>query len=283
MFNWFLGGSGFEPGAVDHGSLRTLRMGEHAHIVSMHYLDCGGGLIMDDHSWITGIRSTVLTHAFDPVNGGLILEPVTLEKAAAISTNCTVLPGVTLGEGALLAAGLDGVDPAAGRRRPPARRRARSAAHRRSPSRRPFTTDTAIRDNQSTGLARSDSVPPFATKAEEMTDVQSSILAMIQSLLERTDKGDIAVTMDTADPRRRPRPRLARDRGAVRDPRGRVRHRPVRRRADAGDGRRDRRVLHRGRRGRSVRARMTSSADRRHHRRQPGPGRRHRAVVPRLR
>jgi acyl carrier protein len=30
-----------------------------------------------------------------------------------------------------------------------------------------------------------------------MTDVQSSILEMIQSLLERTDKGDIAVSMDT--------------------------------------------------------------------------------------
>jgi acetyltransferase-like isoleucine patch superfamily enzyme len=105
MFNWILGGSGFEQGAEDHGSLRTLRMGEDAHIISMHYLDCGGGLIMHDHSWFTGIRSTVLTHAFDPVNGGLILEPVTLEKAAAISTNCTLLPGVTVGEGALLAAG----------------------------------------------------------------------------------------------------------------------------------------------------------------------------------
>jgi acetyltransferase-like isoleucine patch superfamily enzyme len=105
IFNWILGGSGFEPGAVDHGSLRTLRMGEDAHIISFHFLDCGGGLIMADHSWITGIRSTVLTHAFDPVNGGLILEPVTLEKAAAVSTNCILLPGVTIGEGALLAAG----------------------------------------------------------------------------------------------------------------------------------------------------------------------------------
>ncbi|KAA1422081.1 hypothetical protein F0U44_04050 [Nocardioides humilatus] len=105
MFNWFLGGSGFEPGAVDHGMLRTFRMGEHAHVISMHYIDCGGGVILGDHSWITGIRSTVLTHAFDPVNGGLILETVTLEKAAALATNCTVLPGVTIGEGALLAAG----------------------------------------------------------------------------------------------------------------------------------------------------------------------------------
>jgi acetyltransferase-like isoleucine patch superfamily enzyme len=105
MFNWILGGSGFEPGAVEHGSLRTLRMGEGAQIISMHYLDCGGGVIMEDSSWFTGIRSTVLTHAFDPVNGGLILEPVTLEKSAVVSTNCTLLPGVTIGEGALLAAG----------------------------------------------------------------------------------------------------------------------------------------------------------------------------------
>ncbi len=105
MFNWILGGSGFEPGAVDHGSLRTLRMGDHAHINSFHFLDCGGGLIMADSSWITDVRCTVLTHAFDPLNGGLILEPVTLEKAAAVSSNCTVLPGVTIGEGALLAAG----------------------------------------------------------------------------------------------------------------------------------------------------------------------------------
>jgi acetyltransferase-like isoleucine patch superfamily enzyme len=105
MFNWIIGVSGFEPGAVDNGSLRTLRMGEGCHVVSSHYLDCGGGLIMKDGSWITGVRSTVLTHAFDPVNGGMLLNPVTFEQGSATATNCTLLPGVTLGEGALLAAG----------------------------------------------------------------------------------------------------------------------------------------------------------------------------------
>ncbi len=105
MFNWIVGGSGYEPGAEDHGALRTLRMGESAHMISMHYLDCGGGVIMENNTWFTGIRSTVLTHAFDPVNGGIILEPVTLKQGAAVSTNCTLLPGVTVGEGALIAAG----------------------------------------------------------------------------------------------------------------------------------------------------------------------------------
>lgn len=105
MFNWVLGGSGFEPDAEDTGSLRTLRMGDHCHIISMHYLDCGGGLLMADDTWITGLRSTVLTHAFDPRDGGVILAPVTIGSGSVVSTTCTMLPGTVIGEGSLLAAG----------------------------------------------------------------------------------------------------------------------------------------------------------------------------------
>jgi acyl carrier protein len=35
-------------------------------------------------------------------------------------------------------------------------------------------------------------------EAEEMTDLQNSILALIQSLLERSGKGDLPVAIDTA-------------------------------------------------------------------------------------
>lgn len=104
MFNQVTGGSGFEPVPDEHGARRTLRMGEHSHIVS-HYLDCGGGLLLSDDCWITGRRSTVLTHAFDPHNGGMILEPVELKDRAVVATSCTMLPGTVVGEGALLAAG----------------------------------------------------------------------------------------------------------------------------------------------------------------------------------
>jgi len=105
MFNWILGGSGFEPGIEQRDDLRTLRMGVNAHIISFHFLECGGGLFMEDDSWITGIRSTVLSHAFDPHEGGMILEPVVVRKGAVVSTSCTMLPGTVIGEGALLAAG----------------------------------------------------------------------------------------------------------------------------------------------------------------------------------
>jgi acetyltransferase-like isoleucine patch superfamily enzyme len=105
MFNWILGGSGFEPGEDELGVRRTLRMGDQSHIISFHFLECGGGLLMEDRCWITGVRSTVMSHAFDPREGGLILQPVSLKEGAVVATNCTMLPGTTVGEGALLAAG----------------------------------------------------------------------------------------------------------------------------------------------------------------------------------
>ncbi len=105
MFNQVLGDSGYEADAVDNGTMRTLRMGAHSHIISQHYLDCGGGVLMAENSWLTGIRSTLLTHAFDPHEGGVILEPVRLEAGAVVATSCTMLPGTVIGEGSLVAAG----------------------------------------------------------------------------------------------------------------------------------------------------------------------------------
>ncbi len=105
LFNWFTGDSGFEPGMEQTARMRTLEMGDHSHIISQHYFDCGGGVVIGNQTWITGIRTTVLTHAFDPHNGGMILEPVVLQDRAVIATCCTMLPGTIVGEGALVAAG----------------------------------------------------------------------------------------------------------------------------------------------------------------------------------
>lgn len=105
LFNQIHGDSGYQGAGSGSETLRTLRMGEQSHIISHHYLDCGGGVLMADNSWLTGIRSTLLSHAFDPLDGRVLLDPVVLEKGAVVATSCTMLPGSALGEGALLAAG----------------------------------------------------------------------------------------------------------------------------------------------------------------------------------
>jgi acetyltransferase-like isoleucine patch superfamily enzyme len=105
LFNYFMSGITLEPGQDGGEFYRTLQMGQNSHIITFHVLDCSGGLVIDDDCWITGVRSTVLTHAFDPHDGGIIVEPVTLKKGSLVATSCTLLPGSVLGEGALLAAG----------------------------------------------------------------------------------------------------------------------------------------------------------------------------------
>jgi len=105
MFNQVLGYSGSHPSDIDPGDLRTLRLGRFSHVLSSHYLDCGGGLVLEDDAWLTGIRSTVLTHAFDPDAGGIRLAPIVLENNAVVATSCTMLPGTVVGARALLAAG----------------------------------------------------------------------------------------------------------------------------------------------------------------------------------
>lgn len=105
MSNSILGYAGFHQPETDLSDLRSLRMAKFSHVMSNHYLDCGGGIVLSENSWITGIRSTVLTHAFDPVVGGIHLAPVVLEEGAVVATSCTILPGTVVGAGALLAAG----------------------------------------------------------------------------------------------------------------------------------------------------------------------------------
>lgn len=105
MFNSILGYAGSFPSDIDPADLRTLKLGRFAHVLSNHYLDCGAGLVLADDAWLTGTRSTLLTHAFDPELGGIRLAPIVLEKGAIVATSCTMLPGTVVGAGALLAAG----------------------------------------------------------------------------------------------------------------------------------------------------------------------------------
>lgn len=105
QFNWITGDSGREEGPAENPIRRQLHMAEHAHVLSRHMLDCGGGVILEADTWMTGIRSTVFSHSFDPVNGGIMLEPVRLKRGSMVATSCTLLPGTTVGEGSLLAAG----------------------------------------------------------------------------------------------------------------------------------------------------------------------------------
>ena len=97
-----------------NGGKNTI-IGDYVHITSFSYISGGGELIMEDFSGISaGVK---LFTGSDDFSGRSLTNPtipnkyrspirsfIKIEKHAVISTNCVLLPGVTIGQGAIVGA-----------------------------------------------------------------------------------------------------------------------------------------------------------------------------------
>lgn len=90
----------------------ALRMGNNVGIGAFSLITCAGGVTIEDEVNIsTGCRVISANHRVSPVGGatirksGHIFAPVQLKRGCWLATNAIVLPGVTVGEGAVVIAG----------------------------------------------------------------------------------------------------------------------------------------------------------------------------------
>ena len=115
---WYLRLQGAQVGshllmerAIIIKSVDGLRMGDHVGIGSFSLITCGGGVTIDDYVMIsTGCRVISANHMVLPAGeqyryAGHRSAPIHLKKGCWIATNAIVLPGVTIGEGAVVCAG----------------------------------------------------------------------------------------------------------------------------------------------------------------------------------
>ena len=95
---WFYG-----PGAIRRGGAR---IGRNTRINRGCTLDLRGGLTVGDNVSVS-LNVTILTASHDVNDPGFEVEdrPVTIEDHVWIGAGATVLPGVTLGHGSVVAAG----------------------------------------------------------------------------------------------------------------------------------------------------------------------------------
>ena len=95
----------FPPFYTNFG--RFIRIGKHVFINhACSFLDMGG-IIIEDHV-LLGPKVNLITenHPTDPVNRrDLICKPIIIRRNAWIGAGATILPGVTVGENAVVAAG----------------------------------------------------------------------------------------------------------------------------------------------------------------------------------
>src|SRR5689334_14143937 len=91
--------------------VNNLSLGHYVYIGPHSFLEAKGGITIEDGAVISS-RVTILSsnHNYDslesiPYGGADILRPVRIEKGAWICYGALILPGVTIGEGAIVGAG----------------------------------------------------------------------------------------------------------------------------------------------------------------------------------
>jgi acetyltransferase-like isoleucine patch superfamily enzyme len=73
-----------------------LILGEHSGIVKRHYVDCTDSVTIERYAVLGGIRTTLLSHAYDIDTGSVRAAPVVIREYCLVSGNCTILPGSSL-------------------------------------------------------------------------------------------------------------------------------------------------------------------------------------------
>lgn len=102
----FIGAQAYIQGRFDG----TCQIGDHVWIGPQAYLDARDLVIEDHVGWGPGAKILGSTHTGRPLNVPIIrsdleIRPVRICEWADIGTNATVLPGVTIGKGAIVGAG----------------------------------------------------------------------------------------------------------------------------------------------------------------------------------
>ncbi|MFD1413393.1 DapH/DapD/GlmU-related protein [Oceanobacillus jeddahense] len=95
----------FVPFTADFG--KNIKLGKNVFINSGCRFQDQGQIIIGDNSLIGhNVVLATINHDFDPFNRGtMYLKPIVLKERTWIGSNATILPGVTVGENAVVAAG----------------------------------------------------------------------------------------------------------------------------------------------------------------------------------
>ena len=93
QWNWFSTSAGMVAGGLGSGALV---LGEHAGVVSRHYLDCTGGIELEPYAVIGGLRSTLLTHQADFRTNTLSSNGIHIGAYSLVNAGNNLVPGANV-------------------------------------------------------------------------------------------------------------------------------------------------------------------------------------------
>lgn len=89
-WNWISAG---EVTAQTGSDPMSLRLGESATIVSRHFIDCSGGVLVEDYALVAGLRSVLLTHQVDYRTCTMTAAPIRIGAYALVNACNNIVPG----------------------------------------------------------------------------------------------------------------------------------------------------------------------------------------------
>lgn len=89
-WNWISASPAFRVDGTDGG---LLRLGANATIVSRHFIDCSGGVLVDEYALLAGLRSVLLTHQVDYRTCTMSASSVTIGAYSLVNACNKVVPG----------------------------------------------------------------------------------------------------------------------------------------------------------------------------------------------
>lgn len=104
QLNWLSGAGAF----IDVGmpeKAATVSLGTLSGITSRHYVDCSGGLVIEERAVLGGVRSIVLTHSADIRKGEMTARPVVLGERVIVFSGVILTPGVAVAPRCVVASG----------------------------------------------------------------------------------------------------------------------------------------------------------------------------------
>ena len=86
----------------------SIEIGDDVSFAAYVHIWGGGGVVIGSRVMVgthTSITSLTHDHGVDPMFNTVVAKPVAIEDDVWIGSNCTIMPGVTIGRGAVIGAG----------------------------------------------------------------------------------------------------------------------------------------------------------------------------------
>jgi acetyltransferase-like isoleucine patch superfamily enzyme len=92
-------------GSEDDVRRGELILGADAAVTSRHYIDCSGGVFLDNYAVLAGVRSTVMTHQVDTQWSRQSASSVRIGHHSLVSSNVKIAPGASIPDQCMVAMG----------------------------------------------------------------------------------------------------------------------------------------------------------------------------------